>query len=128
MLEKVKTKNLNESAGRLLFLYRKTSIQIVATAEEKVDRAIVQKKQSLALKIALSADLQDEDESSLSLKLLADIKVVFEGERMTSKEFLNALREEEESLWSYLQSFNLHFLARMMKDFGIQQKPFGVER
>lgn len=74
--------------------------------------------------IALSSDSQENDELSLSLKLLADIREVFQGDRMATKDLINALRDEEESPWSYLQSFNPHFLARMLKDYGIHPKPF----
>lgn len=74
--------------------------------------------------LALSSDSSEDDEVSLSLKLLGDIREVFVGDRMTTKELLNVLRQEEESPWSYLQSFNPHFLARMLKDYGIHPKPF----
>ena len=74
--------------------------------------------------LALSSDSQREDEESLSLKLLSDIRGVFEGDQMATKDLLKTLREEEESPWSYLPSFNPHFLARMLKDYGIHPKPF----
>ena len=75
--------------------------------------------------LALSSDSQEEDELSLSMKLLEDIRGVFQGDRMATKDLLNALREEEESPWAYMDGFNPHLVARILKDYGIHPKPFG---
>jgi hypothetical protein len=75
--------------------------------------------------LAFSSDSQEEDEVSLSLKLLEDIRGVFQGDRMATKDLLNALREEEESPWAYMDGFNPHLVARILKDYGIHPKPFG---
>jgi len=42
------------------------------------------------------------------MKLLEDIRGVFQGERMATKDLLNALREEEESPWAY-SYYRKHF-------------------
>ena len=59
------------------------------------------------------------------MKLLEDIKEVFQGDRMATKDLLSALREEEESPWAYMDGFNPHLIARMLKNYGILPKPFG---
>ena len=74
--------------------------------------------------LACSSDSHREDEETLSLQLLTDIRKVFHGEQMATKDLLSALKEDEESPWSYQPSFNPHFLARLLKDYGIHPKPF----
>ena len=62
--------------------------------------------------LSLSLDSSEEDEVSLSIKLLEDIRGVFQGDRMATKDILNALRQEEESPWAYMDGFNPHLLRR----------------
>ena len=74
--------------------------------------------------IILSSDSQEEDEVSLSIKLLGDIKEVLQGDRMPSRALLNALTQLEESPWAYMDRFTPYRLARMLSDFGVHPKPF----
>ena len=88
-----------------------------AAGEEWVEKARL-------ASLALSSDSHRQDEETLSLRLLADTRQVFQGEQMATKDLLFALKADEESPWSYLQSFNPHFLARLLRDYGIHPKPF----
>jgi hypothetical protein len=74
--------------------------------------------------LALSSDSQGQDEETLPLRLLSDIRQVFVGEQMTTKDLLAALKAEEEAPWPYLATFNAHLLARMLRDYRIQPRPF----
>ena len=74
--------------------------------------------------LALSSDSQREDEETLSLKLLSDIRQAFVGDQMSTRDLIAVLKADEEAPWPYLATFNAHLLARMLKDYRIQPRPF----
>ena len=78
--------------------------------------------------IALSKGDTDPEEASLSLRILTDIREVFVGEKMSTKDLINALRSLEESPWSYLERFNPSTVAFLLKNYGIKPHNFGSVR
>lgn len=74
--------------------------------------------------IALSSGESNPDEASLSLRLLSDVRVVFQEELITTRDLLERLRGLEESPWAYLERFNPSVLARLLKNYGIKPRPF----
>lgn len=73
----------------------------------------------------LSSGEADSDDSSLPLRLLSDTRSIFEGERMSSKELMHALEEIEEAPWGKgTIHLNTHYLARMLRNYGVRPKPF----
>ena len=75
--------------------------------------------------IRLSSGEADGDDSSLPLRLLGDIRTIFEGERMSSKELMYALEAIEEAPWGKGSiHLNTHYLARLLRQYGIRPKPF----
>lgn len=83
-----------------------------------------QKKVSSA-SITLSAGEVEPEEQGLPLRLLSDIREVFIGDRMATRELIESLRELEESPWNYLDRFNPSVLAHLLKNYGVRPKPFG---
>jgi hypothetical protein len=53
----------------------------------------------------------DPEEASLSLRLLSDIREVFFGEFISTRDLLERLREIEEAPWAYMERFNPSVLA-----------------
>ena len=76
---------------------------------------------------SLSAGEEDPEEASLSLRLLSDIREVFEDyeERLSTKDLIERLRALEEAPWNYLDRFNPSVLAHLLKNYGVRPKPFG---
>ena len=81
-------------------------------------------KKALLASIALSSGESDPEEASLSLRLLSDIREIFVGEQMTTRDLIERLRELEESPWAYLERFNPSVLAHLLKNYSIKPKPF----
>lgn len=69
----------------------------------------------------------DQDDS-LSLKLLADMREIF-GSRtvLASAELVEALRGLEESPWQEME-FSPRKLARMLRPFGVQSRNLRVDK
>lgn len=79
--------------------------------------------------INLSGGEADSEDSSLPLRLLDDIRSIFEGERMTSRDLMQALNEIEEAPWGKgTIHLNTHYLARMLRNYGVKPKAFGGGR
>jgi hypothetical protein len=78
------------------------------------------KVQSAALSI--SDSIQEEDESSLRLKLLSDTREVFIGDKLPTRDLIERLREIEDSPWRYMEKFNPSFLALNLKNYGIKPR------
>ncbi len=74
--------------------------------------------------VALSADRNSPDDGTPGVRLLADVRIVFRGERMTSPELTAALVELEPSSWGDLRGKPLsqHVLSRMLGDYGVPSK------
>lgn len=81
-------------------------------------------KKALLASVALSSGESDPEEASLSLRLLSDIREIFIGEQMTTRDLIERLRELEESPWAYLERFNPSVLAHLLKNYSIKPKPF----
>lgn len=77
--------------------------------------------------IALSAGEEDPEEASLSLRLVSDIREVFENheDRLSTRDLIERLRALEEAPWNYLDRFNPSVLAHLLKNYGVRPKPFG---
>ena len=74
---------------------------------------------------SLSSGEADSEDSSLPLRLLGDIRNIFDGDRMSSKDLMHALEEIEEAPWGKgTIHLNTHFLARMLRNYGVKPKPF----
>ena len=78
--------------------------------------------------IALSSGESDPEEASLSLRLLSDIRGVFQEELISTKDLIDRLRGLEEAPWAYLERFNPSVLAHLLKNYGIKPKPFSGGR
>ena len=78
--------------------------------------------------LALSKGDTDPEDASLPLRLLTDIREVFVGEKMSTKDLINSLRSLEESPWSYLDRFNPSTVAFYLKNYGIKPHNFGSVR
>jgi hypothetical protein len=78
--------------------------------------------------IALSAQEEDADEMSLSLRLLKDCKEIFVEEIMSTKNLLNALRSLEEAPWGSMATFNANLFAKLLKDYGISSQHWSTFR
>jgi len=85
-------------------------------------------KKALLASVALSSGESDPEEASLSLRLLSDTREVFTEDQITTKDFIERLRELEESPWAYLERFNPSVLAHLLKNYGIKPKPFSGGR
>lgn len=78
---------------------------------------------------ALSEKPEDEDELSLPLQLLSDIRNIWRGERISSKELVFELLNLEESPWRYQPyGFNQHTLAKILKNYSIRPTSDGSHR
>jgi hypothetical protein len=77
-----------------------------------------------AASIALSSGESDPEEASLSLRLLSDIREVFIGEFISTRDLLERLREIEEAPWAYMERFNPSVLAHLLKNYGIRPRPY----
>ncbi len=77
--------------------------------------------------VAISAGEAESDEIGLSLRLLIDIREVFNDyeERLSTRDLIERLRGLEESPWNYLDRFNPSILAHLLKNYGVRPKPFG---
>lgn len=77
--------------------------------------------------IALSEGEEDPEDVGLSLRLLSDIREVFNDfeDRISTKELIERLRSLEESPWNYLDRFNPSVLAHFLRNYGVKPKPFG---
>jgi hypothetical protein len=78
--------------------------------------------------LALSLGDTEPDEASLPLRLLSDIREVFVGDRMSSKDLIFALRQNEESPWPTMEKFNPSLLAHFLKNYGVKPHSFGNVR
>ena len=76
---------------------------------------------------AISSGEQDPEEVSLSLRLISDIREVFNEyeEQLSTRDLIERLRALEEAPWNYLDRFNPSILARLLKNYGVKPKPFG---
>ena len=81
-------------------------------------------KKALLASVAISSGESDPEEASLSLRLLSDIREIFIGEQMTTRDLIERLRELEESPWAYLERFNPSVIAHLLKNYGIKPRPF----
>ena len=81
-------------------------------------------KKVRAASIALSSGESDTEESSLSLRLLSDIREVFSEELLSTRDLLERLRGLEEAPWAYMERFNPSVLAYYLKNYAIRPKPF----
>jgi len=84
-------------------------------------------KKALLASVALSSGESDPEEASLSLRLLSDVREVFQEDedRITTQTLIERLKNLEESPWSYLfEKFNPSVLARLIKNYGIKPRPF----
>ncbi len=77
-----------------------------------------------AASIALSSGESDPEEASLSLRLLSDIREVFFGEFISTRDLLERLRDLEEAPWAYMERFNPSVLAHLLKNYGIRPRPY----
>jgi hypothetical protein len=77
-----------------------------------------------AASIALSSGESDPEEASLSLRLLSDVREVFFGEFISTRDLLERLREIEEAPWAYMERFNPSVLAHLLKNYGIRPRPY----
>jgi hypothetical protein len=75
--------------------------------------------------LVLSVGKPEEEEVSYKLRLLKDVRDVFEGERMATKDLLFALKSLEEAPYGYDLRFNANSLSRSLRDYGIRPKQFG---
>lgn len=75
--------------------------------------------------LALSAKEADIDDVSLPLRCLREIRQVFVGERMTSKDLVWALNGLEESPWGDTVRLTTHLLARFLRNYKIYPHAFG---
>lgn len=84
-------------------------------------------KKVLLASVALSAGESDPEESSLSLRLLSDVRDIFliHEERITTRDLIERLRDLEESPWAYAERFNPSVLAHYLKNYGVKPKQFG---
>lgn len=80
--------------------------------------------------IALDGGEEDLGEQSENLRLLSDVRGVFNVPQMSSKGLCQALTNDEESEWIYRPGFNQYFLSRLLKQYGIRTRALstGVER
>ena len=81
-------------------------------------------KKALLASVAISSGESDPEEASLSLRILSDIREIFIGEQMTTRDLIERLRDLEESPWAYLERFNPSVLAHLLKNYGIKPRPF----
>ncbi len=74
--------------------------------------------------VALSADRNDEDADSLGVRLLADVRSVFDGERMTTRALTAALVALEAAPWPDLRGKPLsqHVLSRMLSHYDVRSR------
>jgi len=74
--------------------------------------------------VALSEDRNNADEGTIRIRLLADARRVFTGERMTGRAMTAALVDLESSPWAELRGKPLsqHVLSRMLGDYGVRSK------
>jgi hypothetical protein len=77
-----------------------------------------------AASIALSSGESDPEEASLSLRLISDIREIFQEEFIPTKDLLERLRGIEEAPWAYMERFNPSVLAHLLKNYGIRPRPF----
>jgi hypothetical protein len=84
---------------------------------------------AISASLALSDKRSEPDDISMNLRLLMDIRTIFRGEKLSSKEIIASLLDLSESPWRYLQSgFNENALAKMLRNYGISSKNFGSIR
>ncbi len=81
-------------------------------------------KKARSASIALSSGESDPEEASLSLRLLSDIREVFFGEFISTRDLLERLRDLEEAPWAYMERFNPSVLAHLLKNYGIRPRPY----
>ena len=77
-----------------------------------------------AASIALSSGESDPEEASLSLRLLSDIREIFQEEFIPTRDLLERLRGIEEAPWAYMERFNPSVLAHLLKNYGIRPRPY----
>lgn len=78
--------------------------------------------------LALSLGDTEPEDASLPLRLLSDIREVFIGDKMSSKDLIYALRQNEESPWATMEKFNPSLLAHLLKSYGVKPHSFGNVR
>lgn len=74
--------------------------------------------------LVLSGGDTEPEEASLQLRLLSDAREVFVGDRMATKELIQALQEFEEAPWRTLERFTPNTLARMLRNYGVKPHAF----
>ena len=82
-----------------------------------------QEKARLA-SIALSSGEAEAEDISLPLRLLFDIRSVFNSATMPTKDLIFRLQQLEESPWPFMDKFNSHLLAKMLRGYGIRPVSF----
>lgn len=82
------------------------------------------KLKARAASIALSSGESDPEEASLSLRLLSDIREIFQEEFIPTRDLLERLRGIEEAPWAYMERFNPSVLAHLLKNYGIKPRPY----
>ena len=70
----------------------------------------------------LQVGREGEDEVSWKLRLLEDIRRVFDGDRMGTQELLDALKTIEDASYKFNERFNSHYLSNGLKDYGIKSE------
>jgi hypothetical protein len=72
--------------------------------------------------LVLQVGREGEDEVSWKLRLLEDIRRVFDGDRMGTQELLDALKTIEDASYKFNERFNSHYLSNGLKDYGIKSE------
>ncbi len=70
--------------------------------------------------LVLQVGREGEDEVSWKLRLLEDIRRVFDGDRMGTQQLIDALKNLEDASYRYNEKFNAHYLSTGLKDYGIK--------
>ena len=72
--------------------------------------------------LVLQVGREGEDEVSWKLRLLEDIRRVFDGDRMGTQELLDALKTIEDASYKFNERFNSHYLSNGLKDYQIKSE------
>ena len=66
-------------------------------------------------------------EMTFNIRLLSDIRDVFEGSEMTSHDLIRALKEIEEAPYAFADKFNTNTLSRSLSQYGIKPRQLSAK-
>jgi hypothetical protein len=79
--------------------------------------------------LSINSGVDEADEVPLSVRLLIDIREVFQEETIPTAHLIERLKRLEESPWTYMyDKFNARTLAQMLKDYGIKPQHWRSHR